>query len=86
MRQHFSAGGVVSRPSDDDKIFRARQGAQIAANAKRFAGFRIVIETGRAAVPLGDHRPLEGILLGDDFLRILHPKGDGEAFDEINLE
>src|SRR6266700_8314146 len=86
VRQHFSAGGIVSRPSDDDKIFRARQRAQIAADTKRFAGFRIVIQARRAAVPLGDHGPLEGILFGDDLLRILHPEGDGKAFDEINLE
>src|SRR5215467_5352383 len=58
MRQHFSASRVVSRPSDDDKIFRAGQGAQIASDAKRFAGFWIVIQARRAAVSLRNHGPL----------------------------
>ena len=86
MRQHFSAGGIVSGPSDDNQVLRARQRAQITANAQRFAGFRIVIKAGRAAVALCHHRPLQRILLGDNFLRILHPKGDGEALDEIDLK
>ena len=86
MRQYFSPGGIVSRPTNDDEVFGARQGAQIAANAKSFAGFRIVIQARRAAVALGDHGPFKGILLGHNFLRILHPEGDGEALDEIDLE
>ena len=86
MGEHFSAGGVVSGPTDDDEVFWTGQSTQIAPDTKRFASLWIVIQARRATVSLGDHRPLEGILLGDDFLRILHPEGDGEALDKIDLK
>src|SRR5579872_5575586 len=35
--KHFASRGVVAVPSDDDKIFRAGQGAEIAGNTKSFA-------------------------------------------------
>ena len=86
VRQHFSARRIVALPSHHDEIFRASQRAQIAANAQRFAGLRIVIQTRRAAVALRHHRALERVLLGHNFLRILHPEGDGEALDKIDLK
>src|SRR5215467_14667517 len=86
VREYFSASSIIPQPSDHDEVLRARQGAQIAANTKRFARFWTVVQTRRAAVPLGDHGPLEGILLGHNFLRILHPESDDKAFDKINLE
>ena len=44
MGQHLAAGGVVALPSYYDQIFRAGQGAQIARDAERFAGFGIDVQ------------------------------------------
>jgi len=56
--QHLAACGVIAMPADHDQIFRAGQRAQIAGDAQRLARFRIHVQARRAAVALGDHRPL----------------------------
>ena len=58
ISEHLAARGVIAMPADHDQIFRAGQRAQVAGDAQRFARFRIHVQARRAAVALGDHRPL----------------------------
>ena len=73
-------------PANDDQIFRARERAQIARDAKRFSGFRIHVQARRAAVSLRDHGPLEGILLGINIFGVLRAEGQNHALPEIRQE
>jgi hypothetical protein len=71
-------------PADDDQIFRAREGAEIAGDAKRFTRLRIHVEARRAAITFGDHGPLEGILLGVNIFGGLITESDPHAFEQID--
>jgi len=73
-------------PADDDEIFRAGKRAQVAADAKRFPGFRMVVQAGRAAIAFRNHRPLEGILLGIDIFRALRAERHTHALQNIQLQ
>jgi hypothetical protein len=84
MGQNFAAGGVVALPSHYDQILRAGEGAEIARNAERFAGFGIDIQARGATVTLGYHRALERILLGINVLWGLITEGDPHAFQQVD--
>jgi len=84
--EDFAAGGIVTFPANDDEIFRARQSAEIAANAKSFSGFGVIVQARRAAIALRDHGAFEGVLLGVDIFRVLGAKGDAHAFEHVQLE
>lgn len=84
--EDLAASGVIALPADDDEVFRAGQCAKIATDAKSFAGFGIVVEARRATIALGDHGPLERVLLGDDVLGILGAEGYRKAFQKIDLK
>jgi hypothetical protein len=85
-REHFPSCGVVALPAHYDQVLRASQSAQIAANTERFACLRIIVQARRATVPLRHHRPFQRILLGNNILGILRPKGDREALQKIHLK
>jgi hypothetical protein len=84
--QNFAPCGVVPQPSHHNQIFRACQRAQIAGNAKRFAGFGIDVQSRRPAIPLGHHRPLLRILLGGNVLRSLVTERDPHALEQVHQE
>jgi hypothetical protein len=81
--ENFAPRSIVAQPADNDQVLRARQRAKIARDAERFAGFRIDIQTRRAAIPLRDHRALERVLLRTDILRRLIPKGKPHPFQQV---
>ena len=73
--EDFAPGGVVAFPPHNDKIFRAGQGAKIAADAESLTGFGMVVEAGRAPVTFRDHGPLERILFGVNVFGVLGAEG-----------
>src|SRR6267142_587657 len=84
--EHLAPRGVIPLPAHHNQVLRACQCAQIAPDAQRLAGLRIVVQPWRAAIALRHHRPLQRILLGDNVLGILRPKSDCQALQKINLE
>jgi len=84
--EDFAARGVVAFPTDYDEIFGAGEGAEVAADAERFAGFGMIVEAGRAAIAFGNHGAFEGILLGVDVFRVLRAEGDAHALEHIQLK
>ena len=84
--ENFAARRLIAQPADDDEIFRAREGTQIARDAECLAGFWIVVEPRRAAVALSHHRALERVLLGIGVLRGLVAKGKPQTFEEVHEE
>jgi hypothetical protein len=81
--QNFSPRGVISQPSHHDQVFRARQRAQIAGNAERFARLRVHVQPRCAAIAFRHHRPFLGILLGCNVLGRLVAKGQHHAFHQV---
>jgi len=81
--EHFATGGIVAMPANHDQIFRARERAQIARDAKRFPGIRIHIQARRATITLRDHRPLERILLRINIFGVLRAEGQDHSLPEI---
>jgi hypothetical protein len=84
--ENFSARGVVTKPADNDEVFRACESAQIASDAERFAGLGIHVEARRAAVPLGHHGALERVLLGVNIFGRLITKCQPHTLEEVHKE
>src|SRR5438445_1710883 len=84
--EHLAPRSVVALPANYNQVFRAGQRAKIARDAQRFAGFWTVIEPRRAAIALGNHRPLQRILLGVDVLWVLGAEGQQQALPEVHHE
>ncbi len=82
--QDFATRDIIALPADDDEIFRAGQGAEIARYAKRFAGFGVDIEARGAAISLSHHRPLERILLGVNIFGSLVAEGHPHALGQVH--
>ena len=82
--KHFAARGIVALPANYNQVFRAGQRTKIARDAQRFAGFWTVIEPRRTAIALGNHRPLQRILLGIDVLWILRAERQQQALPEVH--
>ena len=58
--------------------------ADVTGNAEGFVGIGIDVQPRRSAVTLSDLRPLQRILLGVDFLRVLIAKRDVQSLDQID--
>src|SRR6266436_2603709 len=84
--EHLAPRRVIPLPAHHNQVLRARQRAQIAADAQRLARFRIIVQPRCAPVPLRHHRPLQRILLRHNVLGILRPKGDRQALQKIYLK
>ena len=82
----LAAGVLVARAGDDDEIFRAGHGAQVAGDAHGLVGIGIDVEARRSAITLGNLRTLQRILLGVDLFGVLIEKGDLQALKEIDEE
>src|ERR1700722_2291950 len=82
----LAAGVLVAGAGDDDEIFRAGHGAQVAGNAHGLVGIGVDVEARGAAITLGDLRTLQRILLGIDLLGILIKEGDLQTLKEIDEE
>lgn len=81
--EHFATRSVVAMPADDDQIFRAGQGTEIAGDTKGFAGLRVHIQARRPAVPFRHHRALLRILLSINIFRVLRTEGQEQALPKI---
>ena len=81
--QHLAARGIVTLPTNHNQVLRARQRAQIARDTQRFACLRIDIQPRRSAIPLRNHRPLKGILLGVIVFGSLIPERDPHALQQV---
>src|SRR3989338_3459401 len=84
--EHLAAALVVAGPADDDQVLRAGECAEVAGDAEGFAGLGIVVEAGGAAVALGHHGALLGVLLGVAGARALVAEGPPQARQEVNQE
>ena len=84
--ENFAASGVVAKPAHDDKILRARERAEIAGDAQRFARLWIHVQARRAAIALGHHGTFERILLGINILGRLIPERQPHPLEQIHEE
>ena len=60
------------------------ESTEVAGNAQGLVGVGIDVQAGSAAVSFGHLRPLERVLLGIDFLRILVLEGDTQTLDQVD--
>ncbi len=86
VREFLAAGFFVAFAGDHNQVFRTRQRAQITGDAHRFVGIWVDVQARRASETLGHLRPLQRILLGIDFLRILIAEGDLQPLQQVDQE
>ena len=84
--EFLAAGFLIALARNDNEVLGTCERAKVTGNAEGLVGIGIDVEPRRAAVALGDLGPLQRILLGVDFFRILVAERDAESFDQVDQE
>ena len=79
----FAAGFFIALAGNNNQIFRAGHGAQVAGNAQSLVGIRVDVQPRRPSVPLGYLRPLQRILLSINFPGMLISERHAKSLDQV---
>src|SRR6266478_5075542 len=84
FQELFAAGFFIALAGNNDQVFRAGHGAQVARNTESLVGIWVDIQPRRAPVPLGYLRPLRRILLSINFLGMLISERHAKSLDQVH--